>query len=414
MAAVRTRAKPRSFNYRYTAAAAGGRIVRGTIKAPSEVVAQDLLVERGQTPINLEVAPSTFSLEGQLPQLFAVKEKDVINFSRQLATLLDAGITLLPALQLLGGQGSVSRPFRRIIATMAQDLGTGRSLSQAVARHPKVFDEIYSRTIAVGEKTGKLEGVLREVADHMERSGAFAKKVSGALTYPIIVLVVGGLVGLILITVALPPLVDMFKTLNVELPLPTRILLGISGFMGATKLYLLTLFLVGVPLGVWFLRQRSGKRAMDKFRMRAPLMGKIYHMAELARLCRSISMMLGAGLSLQEVVEALPLITTNTVLREALVAVQRGLLLGQGLTYPLSLHPEFPPLFLQMVRVGEESNSLESNLRVLAVFYENTASEQAATMVALIQPLSTIAIAFVAGFIALSVIMPMYSITGSF
>jgi type IV pilus assembly protein PilC len=297
---------------------------------------------------------------------------------------------------------------------MALDLGSGRSLSQAIARHYKVFDDVYSRTIAVGEKTGKLEGVLREVADHMERSGAFAKKVTGALTYPAMVLVVGGIVGLILITVALPPLVDMFSTLNVKLPLPTRILLGISGFAGAFKLHILVTILVAIPSFVWFTRQRSGKRAMDRFRMRAPLMGKIYHMAELARLCRSISLMLGAGLSLQDVVEALPQITTNTVLRDALLAVQRGLLLGQGLTYPMSLHPEFPPLFLQMVRVGEESNSLEANLRVLGVFYEETAGQQAATMVALITPLSTIVIAFVAGFIALSVIMPMYSITGGF
>ncbi len=414
MAAVRTRVKPKEFNYRYTAAAAGGRIVRGTIRAASEVGAQDRLVERGQTPINLEVAPPTFSMEAQFPGLFAIKEKDVINFSRQLATLLEAGITLLPALQLLGSQGSVSAPFRRIIATMAQDLGTGRSLSQAIARHPKVFDDVYSRTVAVGEKTGKLETVLREVADHMERSGAFAKKVSGALTYPIMVLSVGGIVGVILITVALPPLADMFKTLNVKLPLPTRILLGLSGFMAAFKFYILAGVIVGIPLISFFLRRPSGKRAMDRFRMRAPLMGKIYHMSELARLCRSISLMLSAGLTLQEVVEALPQITTNTVLRDALLAVQRGLLLGQGLTYPMSLHPEFPPLFLQMVRVGEESNSLESNLRVLGVFYEETAGEQAATMVALIAPLSTILIAIVAGFISLSVIMPMYTITQGF
>ncbi len=412
--ATQTAGKARSFNYRYVAAAAGGKIVRGTIRAPSELAAQNQLVQQGQTPISLEITPSSFSLEGAFPGFFAVKERDVINFSRQLATLLDAGITLLPALQLLASQSSMGPSFRRILVTMAQDLGIGRSFSQAIGRHPKVFDDVYSRTIGVGEQTGKLETVLREVAEHMEKASAFSKKVSGALTYPMIVLVVGGLVGLILVTVALPPMVDMFSSLNVKLPLPTRILMAVSGFMGANKFQVFGVVLFTVLSSQWFFRTRRGRRALDRLRLTVPLYGKIYHMAELARLCRTVAVMLGAGISLQETVEALPRITTNSILRDALLSVQRGLVLGQGLTYPMSLHSVFPPLLLQMVRVGEESNTLETNLKALSEFYETTAGDQAATLIAMMTPAITLFMAFFAGFIALSVIMPMYSITQGF
>lgn len=416
-APARRKASPvreRTFSFRYVASFGRDRVVRGTINAPSEVAAQRLLADKGFTPISLEVVPSQFSLEGMFPSFFSVKPREVITFSRQLATLLESGITLLPAIQLLGSQASTSGPFRRVVATIAQDLGVGKALSQAIARHPQAFDEIYSRTIAVGERTGKLESVLRELSDHMERQGAFARKVSGALTYPIIVMVVATIVGGILMTVALPPLVGMFTTLKVELPLPTRILIFVSGFMVEFKVYLAALLLGGFLTLVWATKQPQGRRALDRLKLKLPVIGPPAHQVELARTCRTMAVMLGAGLSLQEVIDVMPQTTSNTLFQDALHTVRRGLLLGQGLSYPMSLHSIFPSLMLQMVRVGEESNTLETNLRVLADFYERGAEEQTATLVSLIQPLTTVGLAVVAGFIALSVIMPMYSITSAF
>ncbi|MBI2172199.1 MAG: type II secretion system F family protein [Chloroflexi bacterium] len=399
---------------RYVAAVGQGRMVKGTVRAASEVAAQNLLVGRGYTPITLETVPPTFSLEGMLPSFFAVKPREVITFSRQLATLLESGITLLPAIQLLSQQASTGRPFRRILDALAQDLGIGRSFSEAVARHSTVFNEIYTRTIGVGERTGKLEAVLRELANHMEKQSAFAKKVSGALAYPILVLVVAMGVAGILLIVALPPLADMFKTMNVPLPLPTRMLIGLSIFINTFKLYLGLLILTTVPALLWIIRRPQGRRALDRLRFTIPFLGPPAHMAELARMSRTMAIMLGAGLTLQDVMDIMPHTTTNLLFRDALNSVRRGLVLGQGLSHPMSLNPLFPPLLLQMVRVGEETNALESSLRVVADFYETTAAEKSAAVLSMIQPVSTIAIAAVAAFIALSVIMPMYNITGAF
>ena len=169
-----TRDKPRErkaklLMFRYTARAEQGRVVKGSVKAISEVAAQNLLVAQGFTPLSLDPIASPFSLEGAIPSMFGIKLIQVITFSRQLATLLESGVSLLPALQLLEGLAIGSQAFGRVVRSIAQDLGTGRSFAAAIGRHPSAFNEIYTRTIAIGERTGKLESVLREMAILLQR-----------------------------------------------------------------------------------------------------------------------------------------------------------------------------------------------------------------------------------------------------
>ena len=220
--------KTKLLSFRYTAQAEQGRAVKGSVKAISEVAAQNLLVRQGYTPLTLEPVASPLSLEGALPSLFGIKPDQIVSFSNQLATLLESGVSLLPALQLLEGQSSSSKAFERVIRSIAQDLGTGKPFAAAIARHPTVFSEIYIRTISVGDRTGNLQTVLRQMAEYIEKQGAFAKKSSKALAYPIGVFVIGIIVSVILLVVVLPPLADMFASLGVDLPLPTRILLAAS------------------------------------------------------------------------------------------------------------------------------------------------------------------------------------------
>lgn len=411
---ARTAVRAKPLNFRYVAHAGQNRVVKGTVKAVSEVAAQNLLVEQGYTPVSLNPVPSVWSLEGAIPSMFGVKGEHVITFSRQLATLLESGVSLLPALQLLESQASINQAFARIVRTMAQDLGMGKSFAQAISRHPAAFNDIYARTIAVGERTGNLETVLRQMADYIEKQGVIAKKISKAMAYPTILFFVAIVVSFILMTVALPPLTNMFTMMNVDLPLTTRILMAVSGFMSAYVVYMLA-GAVALTVGlVWYLRQPRGRQALDKFKLNVPVLGKPLMLGELARMCRTMQVLLGAGLILQEVMELLPQTTSNSIVQRTLQQVKQGLVLGQGLTSPMSADPFFPPLMLQMVRVGEESNTLGRSMSVLADFYESSADEKISTVTSMITPVSTLLMAGIAGFIALSVIMPMYSITGSF
>ncbi len=406
--------KQKDISFRYVASTRQGNLVKGNIKAPSEIAAERLLVAKGYIPEHVEVAPSMFSLEEALPSIFRIKPRDVIVFSRQLATLLHSGISLLPALEILQRQVASSRAFRSILGSVVNEIRSGGSFSQAVGKNPKAFSEIYCRTIAVGEETGNLDTVLNRMADYMERHQMMAQGVKKALTYPAMVMGVGVIVVIIMITVVMPKMLGMFSAMNVELPLPTRILISLTHFFQAYPLYILIAASVLVAIFLWMVKRPSGRRILDRLRISLPIIGPPALMSELGRFARTLSVMVGAGLKLQETMELLPQATTNMVFRDALDRVNERLLLGEGLSEPMSRISVFPPLLVQMVAVGEESNTLDYTMGVVADFFETAAEEKTAAMVGMIGPVSTIGIAIMVGFIALSVIMPMYTITGAF
>ena len=412
-----TAEKPRKqqiITYRYVATTREGNMVKGNIKAVSEIAAERQLIAKGYTPELVEVAPSMFSLEEALPSLFQLKLRDVIIFSRQLATLLRSGISLLPSLEILQGQVASSRAFKSILASIVNDIRSGGSFSQAVNKHPKAFSEIYCRTIAVGEETGNLDAVLNQMADYMEKRQALTQKVKKAMSYPLMVMGAGVVVVILMITVVMPKMLDMFTAMSVELPLPTRILIGLTEFVQHYPLYILIGGSVLFAVTLWMVKRPSGRRILDQLRLSAPVFGPPALMTELGRFARTLSVMIGAGLKLQETMELLPKATANMVFRDALIKVNERLLLGEGLAEPMSRISLFPPLLVQMVAVGEESNTLDYTMGVVADFFETTAEEKTAAMVGLIGPVSTVGIALMVGFIAISVIMPMYTLTGAF
>ena len=406
--------KQKLITYRYEAYTRQGELVKGTIKATSEIAAERLIVGMGYNPTQVVAAPSMFSLEEALPSLFKLKPRDVIVFSRQLATLLRSGISLLPALEILQGQAVTSRVFRKILQSIIDDIRSGVAFSYALSKHPKAFSDIYYRTITVGEQSGNLEDVLQRMADYQEKQSVMTQGVRKALTYPVIVMGVGVVVVVILMTVVMPQLLGMFTAMNVELPLPTKILIALTGFITTYPLYLLIAGVVLVALALWMVKQPTGRRILDRLRLTAPIIGPPALMSELGRFARTVSVLIGTGVQLQEIMKMLPQSTSNRVFRDALNQVNERLLLGEGLSEPMSHIDIFPPLLVQMVAVGEESNTLDFTMGVVADFYETTAEEKIATMVGMIGPVSTIGMALLVGFIAMSVLMPMYTLTGAF
>lgn len=406
--------KPREATFRYEAYDRQGKLVKGKVKAPNELAAERLIVAKGYNPIEVQVAPSMFSLEEALPTFFKVKPHDVIVFSRQLATLLRSGISLLPALEILQNQVAASRAFRKVLEAIILDIRGGISFSQALSKHPKAFSEIYCRTISIGEQSGELEGVLKRMADYLEKQNMLAKKISRALIYPVIVIGAGVVVIIILLTVVMPNLLNIFITMNVELPLPTRILIGLTEFATGNTLYLIISGAILAAAILWMIKQPTGRRILNLIQLRAPLIGTTTLMSELGRFSRTVSVLISSGMNLQEIMEMAPYSTNNSIFRSALDELRDKLYLGEGLSAPMSRINLFPPLLIQMVAVGEESNTLDFTLGVVADFCESTADEKASTIVSLIGPLATISIALLVGFIAISVLMPMYTLTGAF
>ncbi len=403
----------KTLKYNFTALGPENKFVRGTIKAPNEAVAEHLVAERGLRPMNVEPVGSPLSLEKMLPSFFGVKSQEVPTFARQLATLLESGIDILSALMIISEQ-SGSRAFKKVLRSIVGDLRSGVSFSMALSRHPTLFNDIYCRTVAMAEQTGGLEVILRQMADFEEKQKAAKKKVTGALTYPAIMIFVGIAVAGIMLTVVLPSMIDMFVQMDTELPLPTQILMGLSDFIGDHGKYLGLGLLVIVAGLVTAIKRPEGRLYLDKMILKAPVIGPPMHSSEVARFSRTASVLLGAGLALQEVMAMIPSAIGNRALQASLRKVGHDLIRGQGLYEPMSRDKLFPPLLVQMVMVGEESNTLAESLAVSANFYEADSSDKVAAMVKVIQPGAMIFVAGMVGFMAMAVMMPMYSITGAF
>lgn len=398
--------------YQYVAYTTDRRVVRGALYASSSASAEEALRLRGWHLLSLSGGRSGLDLAKLFPSLFHIKAKDVSDFSKQLALLLECGVTMSTALRLL--QDNVAnRPLKKVIADIDAEVRSGKSLSKAMAKHPKVFGELYVRIVALGERTGSLESSLREIVSYMDKQQASNKKVTKALTYPAIVLGMAVAVTILMTTVVLPKMTLMFTSLNVELPLPTRMLLSLTAFVNSHQVELLaSIAVLVVGFAVLALRPK-GRALIQKGMLAAPLFGRVVQMTELARFSRTTSMLLHAGISMTDVMEMAARSAGNVVVKTAIRQIGDDLVRGRPLAGAMAAQSVFTPPLVQMVAVGEETGKLESTLSTIAQAYETEADERTAALIGFIEPAMTVIIALVVGFIALSVVMPMYSIIGS-
>ena len=399
--------------YQFRAYTIDKRVVQGTIDAASESTAEEALYQAGyQRVLSLKQMRPGLSLERLLPTLFRIKTQDVIDFSRQLATLIESGITILTTLQLLEEQAF--RPvFSKVIAGLVSELRGGSSLSQALSKYPQAFSYTYCQVVKAGEQAGNLEVGLRQIAGYMERQVATRKRIRGALTYPIAVLFMAIGVFVLLITVALPPLVGLFTSLGTELPWMTRSLIAISNFLTNYKFYLLGgVAIVAISI-IGYLRLPAGKLTMDRLWLKLPLIGPINVQRNVGHFCRTASMLLKAGLLLPQTMSIVIQTVGNRIIRQTLKEVREKLVQGQGLSQPMAAIDLFPRLMVEMVSVGEKTGNLDSTLATLGDYYEQRVDQRVNTLISMIGPALTAGVGLIVAFIALSIITPLYSILGS-
>jgi len=397
--------------FKYIAYDANKRIVEGTISVTNERTAVEALERLGYRVISLRAAKSR--LWKSLPlKLFGINAQHVVLFSRQLAMLLETGTTLITALQLLRDR-TTSGAFRRIITAVIRDVEAGASFSEAVARHPHVFTPVYNRMMKVGEQAGNLEVVLKEMSDYMERGQTAKNRVARAMIYPafLMVLAIGAVA--FLITVALPPMMEMLTELETGLPFTTKVLIAIIDFITGYKFYLLGAIFALVVLIACCIIQPVARREFDKLLLKLPLIGPINVLHHLSHFARTTSMLFSAGLAMPEIMEVVMQTSGNEIVREAVRDVRKGLIQGQGLSKPMSANKLFPPVLTQIVMVGEETDTLTSNLATLADSYEYEIGNKINTLTSMIGPCLILFIGLAVAFIASSVVMPIYTIYSS-
>ncbi|MFC1993185.1 type II secretion system F family protein [Chloroflexota bacterium] len=397
--------------YQYVAYKETGEVVKGKLSATNEEAAIDMLGYAGYKVMNLKPLAPFLSLDKLLIRLFRVNPAEIILFYRQLALLLESGIDIVTALELLQVKTS-SHALKKAMGEVISDLRGGSQLSSALGKHPEIFSPMYCRLLHIGEQTGGLEIMLRQIADYMEKEATTAKGIKNALMYPVIAAITTVVVVGILITFVLPSIGRLYTSLGAELPTITKTLIDTGNIFQSYGIYILLGALAAAGLVFAYIKTPGGKYKWDKLALSLPQLGYVNHINELARCCRSISLLFRAGLPLTEIMPLTIQGSSNEVITRALLDVQQNMLKGEGLSQPMAKNELFLPMMVQMVKVGEETGKLDTTLLAVSQSYETEAEDKTHSFIALIQPTMTIIIGLIIGFIALSLASAMYSIYG--
>ena len=395
--------------YRYLAYDATGAEKRGILQVEQEETAERLLYSRGLTIAKLTKLPAAFNLANLFPTFLGPKTRDIVVLSNQLANLVESGVPLLDGINLMAEEVN-SKPLQRVLYEVMDDIRQGSAVSTALARHELVFPPIYYQMIRVGEQTGNLGGVLRQLAIHLEKEDTIKSRIRSAMIYPAVVLSLAFIVVLIMMNFTLPPLLQLYNEFEADLPLPTRILMTSSEFFLQYRLFLL-LGLIGLILvGFFYFRSERGKRQLAHILLKMPVIGLVNTHGNTARFSRTLSTLLSAGLQLTESMELTGQTIQNIVLHEEIDLLRQETMQGRGIAAPLAGSEYFPKMLSQVVRVGEETGSLDSQLLTLAVYYEEEVDRSLDTLTSLLEPGMVIFVGVIVAFVAVSIIMPMYSL----
>lgn len=398
-------------DFEYLAYTKERQLLKGKISAVSEEGAINALNYSDLRVVSLKTVTPFFNF-GRLTAAFTtIKPKEVVMFSKQLALLLESGTDVVAALELLQGQIS-NHALRTMVNEVVIAVRGGAKLSQAMARHPKAFSRLYCRTVAIGEETGNLEQVLRQMADYIEKEALAAKKVKSAMIYPIIVVLLVIMVIAIMVFFVMPNFMGLYGALGAQLPLATRALLAVTGFL-LSYWWAILLAVLGVAAGLYaYIKTPVGRYWWDSLKLKMPLLGPVTLFSELSRYANTVATLFRAGVPLPEIMTLSIDNAQNKVIVNALTTVRDEMLRGQGLSRPMSRNPIFPALIVQMAAVGEGTGNLDATMDTVAQSYEMEANDRTDALIASITPITTIIMGAIVGFIALALVSAMYGVFG--
>ncbi|MCL2871574.1 MAG: type II secretion system F family protein [Betaproteobacteria bacterium] len=377
-----------------------GRQGRGEIRAASSAVATALLRRQG---VKVKKITKKAFRGGS-----KIKEKDLTFFTRQLATMLRAGVPLLQAFDIIG-RGHANPRFSRLLFDIKSKIETGSSMAQAFRAYPLYFNPLFCNLVDAGETAGILDNVLDRLASYQEKSLALKGKIKSALTYPIVVIVVAiGVIGIIMYKV-IPVFEKMFKDVGAPLPLPTQVVVNMSNFVVHRGVFIL-LAIIAIILIIRAIHKRSASFRMlvDRWSLRIPVIGSMLEKAAIARWTRTLSTMFSAGVPLVEALDSVGGASGNGVYAEATKKIKTDVSTGTSLTNAMISANLFPPMVLQMTQIGEESGALDSMLTKIAEFYDREVDEAVAAMSALLEPIIIVFLGVVIGGIVISIYLPIF------
>jgi len=385
--------------------------VTGEMEAPSEAFVLAQLRREQIAPLRIRKKGVEFAINLPFRGEKKVTQKELAIFTRQFATMIDAGLPLVQCLDILGMQQE-NLSFKKVILKVKEDVEGGSTFADALGKHPKVFDALFVNLVAAGEVGGILDTILSRLAEHIEKAMKLAKKIKGAMVYPSTIVAVAVIVTVVLLLYVIPIFAKMFADFGQELPGPTQVVLSLSSF---TRKYFLAvlafLFLAGAGFR-WYYRQEGGRRNVDRLLLRLPVVGSLLQRIAVARFSRTLGTMVSSGVPILESMDIVAKTAGNKIIEEAIIKARGSISEGKTIAEPLMESTVFPPMVTQMVAVGEATGALDTMLNKIADFYDDEVDSAVDALTSLLEPMLMIFLGVVIGGMVVAMYLPVFKLAG--
>ena len=401
--------------YTYEALDKGGKQVRGVIDASSEEVIVEKLRNMGYYPLNVVINKSkagqvdVLALPGLRVIFHRVKLKHVMTFTRQLATLIDAGLPILRSLHILQEQVE-SAIFKEKIRQISKDIESGGTLSEALAKHPKVFDGLYVNMVRAGEMGGVLEAVLNKIAEFLEKRQAIIGKVRSAMMYPLVVMTLAVAIVSFILLVIIPKFKDIFDQLGAELPFLTQLLIDLSYLLANQTIWVIIALIVVWQVFKKINSTKEGKYFFDRLKLKLPVFGDLFRKTAIVRFASTLSTLITSGVPILQALDIVRETSGNEVVTRAMDTVYASVKDGETIHEPLSKCKVFPPLVVHMVAVGEETGAIDQMLTKVAEAYEREVDDTVNALTSILEPVLIVFLGAIVGVIVVALYLPLFSI----
>ncbi len=392
--------------YRYVAKENTGKTVSGVLDYSDKSLLIDALRKKGLIIISINEAVKKRSGIGAKK----VKLEDIVIFSRQLATMVDSGIPLVQAADILYDQ--IEKPyFKSVVATIRDDIEVGSSFSEALSKHPNVFSALYINMVKAGESSGALDDILDRLATYLEKTNTLQRKVKSSLIYPAVVVTMAMLITLVMLLKVIPTFKGIFAMLGGTLPFPTRILILVSDTLRSMFLYVVVIFAALAFAAKAYMKTPQGRSVFDRIILRLPILGILFRKIAVAKFTRTLATLVKSGVPILVSLDIVGRTAGNTVIEKALSDVRKSIKEGENIADPLAKSGAFPPMVVRMIRVGEQTGELEKMLGKIADFYDDQVDAAVSGLTSLIEPLIIAFLGVVIGGIVIAMFLPVFKMT---
>ena len=396
--------------FKYAGKTRSGTVQKGEIDANDRDSAVAVLRQRQVLVTTIKAKPKELSLK--LPGFGGVKEKDIVIFTRQFATMIEAGLPLVQCLDILSRQAT-NKEFATVIAKVKTDVESGESFADALRKHPKVFNEFYANMVEAGETGGILDTILARLAAYMEKARALKGKVKSAMVYPAAIVGIAVTVIVFLMIFVIPVFAEMFASFGGTLPAPTQLVMTLSDMTKKYIVYAIPLVIILVFLFKRFYRTAKGKRVVDSLLLQSPVFGPLIQKVAVAKFTRTLGTLVSSGVPIIDGLQITARTAGNKIVEEAVLMVISSVKEGQSLADPLSKQNIFPAMVVQMIEVGESSGALDSMLEKIADFYDEEVDAAVSALTSLLEPALMVFLGVSIGFIVVAMYLPIFKMAGA-